>query len=57
MVATHDWDLFGAKKAGLSTAYVKRKNKIFHPYYLQADYSASNLVELIEQILKAKNGQ
>lgn len=55
MVATHDWDLFGAKKAGLSTAYVKRKEKNFHPYYLQADYSASNLLELIEQILKAKN--
>ena len=55
MVATHDWDLFGAKKAGLSTAYVKRKKQIFHPYYLQTDYSASNLPELIEQILKAEN--
>ena len=55
MVATHDWDLFGAKKAGLSTAYVKRKEQIFHPYYLQADYSASSLPELIEQILKTEN--
>ena len=26
MVATHDWDLFGAKKAGLKTAYIERKN-------------------------------
>ena len=31
MVATHDWDLFGAKKAGLTTAYIRRKNEIFNP--------------------------
>jgi len=38
MVATHDWDLFGANKAGLSTAYIKRKEVIYHPYYVQADF-------------------
>jgi 2-haloacid dehalogenase len=55
MVATHDWDLFGAKKAGLSTAYIKRKEQIYHPFYLQADFSASNLSELIRQIIKDGN--
>lgn len=25
MVATHDWDLFGAKRAGLTTAYIAAK--------------------------------
>lgn len=54
MVATHDWDLFGAKKAGLTTAYIKRKEEIYHPFYLQADFKASNLPELIQQIIKAK---
>lgn len=55
MVATHDWDLFGAKKAGLTTAYIKRKEHIYHPFYLQADFKASNLTELIQQIVLAKN--
>ncbi|MEX1014837.1 MAG: haloacid dehalogenase type II [Candidatus Paceibacterota bacterium] len=55
MVATHDWDLFGAKKAGLTTAYIKRKEEIYHPYYLQSDFNASNLPDLIRQIIKAEN--
>jgi 2-haloacid dehalogenase len=55
MVATHDWDLFGAKKAGLTTAYVKRKEEIYHPFYLPADFNASNLTELIQQIINAEN--
>jgi len=54
MVATHDWDLFGAKKAGITTAYVKRSEQIYHPFYLQADFKASNLPELIQQIIGAK---
>ncbi|HEX8932010.1 MAG TPA: haloacid dehalogenase type II [Patescibacteria group bacterium] len=55
MVATHDWDLFGAKKAGLTTAYIKRKNEIYNPYYLQADYNSSDLQDLIKQIMKSEN--
>ena len=55
MVATHDWDLFGAKKAGLSTAYVKRKEEVYHPYYLKADFSNSNLPDLIHQIIDVIN--
>jgi 2-haloacid dehalogenase len=55
MVATHDWDLFGAKKAGLITAYIKRKEVIYNPFYLQADYSDSNLSDLIAQIIKLEN--
>ena len=53
MVAAHDWDLFGAKKVGLTTAYIKRTEQIFHPFYAQADFNASNLPELIQQITKA----
>ena len=51
MVATHDWDLFGAKKAGLRTAYIKRKETIYHPYYLQPDFGDSNLPNLIQQLI------
>ena len=55
MIATHDWDLFGAKKAGLSTAYIKRKEVIYHPYYLQADFKDSNLSDLVQQIIVIEN--
>ena len=51
MVATHDWDLFGAKKAGLRTAYIKRKEVLYHPYYLQPDFKDSNLPNLIQQLI------
>jgi 2-haloacid dehalogenase len=54
MVATHDWDLFGAKKAGLTTAYIERKKTIFNPYYLQPDISKSCLVELVQEIIRVK---
>lgn len=54
MVASHDWDLFGAKKAGLTTAYVKRKEEIYNPYYLQPDFKATNLLELVQQVIYAK---
>lgn len=54
MVATHDWDLFGAKKAGLTTAYVKRKEVIYHPFYLQADFKDSNLSDLIMQLIDTR---
>lgn len=52
MIATHDWDLFGAKKAGLKTGYVKRKNIIFNPYYPQPDIEGDNLFELVNKIMK-----
>ena len=55
MIATHDWDLFGAKKAGFSTAYIKRKEVIYHPFYLQPDFKDSNLLNLIQQIIDIEN--
>jgi len=52
MVATHDWDLYGAKNAGLKTAYIERKKEIFNPHYTQPDIVKSNLVELVQKIVK-----
>lgn len=52
MVATHDLDLFGAKKAGLKTAYIKRKEEIFNPYYLQPDINKTSLVELVQEVIE-----
>ncbi|WP_435237669.1 haloacid dehalogenase type II [Psychromonas sp. PT13] len=52
MVASHDWDLFGAKKIGLTTAYIKRKEEIFNPYYPRPDYSDTDLYSLINKFIK-----
>lgn len=52
MVAAHDWDLFGAKKAGLHTAYIKRKKDQYNPYYFKPDLSNSSLVDLARYITK-----
>ncbi|UJF16038.1 haloacid dehalogenase type II [Jeotgalibaca sp. MA1X17-3] len=54
MVATHDWDLFGAKKVGLVTAYIKRKEDQYNPYCLKPDLSDSNLIDLAKQIINSK---
>ncbi len=54
MVAAHDWDLFGAQKAGLKTAYISRKGEIYNPYYLPANFKDSNLPDLIQQIIDAE---
>ncbi len=51
MVAAHDWDLFGAKKAGLKTAYIERKKTIFNPYYPLPDFKARDMRDLIKQII------
>ena len=51
MVATHDWDLFGAKKAGLKTCYIKRKKQLYNPIYIEPDYSGTSLTQLMSQIL------
>ena len=54
MVATHDWDLFGAKKAGFKTAYIKRKKEIFNPHYLQPDINKTSLIELVQEVINIK---
>jgi len=51
MIACHDWDLFGAKKAGLQTAYIKRKNTIYNPFYAQPDISKDNLIDIAKTII------
>ncbi len=51
MVATHDWDLYGAKQVGLNTAYIRRKRTIYNPYYDKPDISSDNLVDIIKEII------
>lgn len=55
MVASHDWDLYGAKKVGMQTAYINRKNSIFYPCYLEPDIADDNMVKLAKKIIKLKD--
>lgn len=54
LVATHDWDLYGAKKEGLVTAYIKRKKDQYNPYYLKPDLKETHLGLLVERIIQYK---
>lgn len=54
MVACHDWDLYGAKKVGFTTAYVERTKEVFNPIYPKADIYETDLVELIKKIVDIK---
>ena len=52
MVATHDWDLYGAKKAGMKTAYIERGRELFHKHYPSPDLRSANLKDLAQQIIE-----
>ncbi len=50
MVACHDWDLAGARKAGLSTAFVSRPGMSYAACFPPPDLSAANFRELAERL-------
>lgn len=50
MVASHDWDLYGAKSVGMKTAYIDRKHSIFYPCYPKPDIEDMDLIYLAEKI-------
>tara|TARA_R110001606_G_scaffold395213_1_gene567083 strand:- start:84486 stop:85340 length:855 start_codon:yes stop_codon:yes gene_type:complete len=54
MVAAHGWDIDGADKAGLQTAFVQRKGKVLFPLAAQPDYSVLDINELASTLAKFK---
>ena len=46
MVAAHAWDIAGAKKAGLQTAFIARAGKALYPLAAAPDYSVKDVQEL-----------
>ena len=55
MIASHDWDILGAKKAGFRTGYIFRKQMPLNPLYPTADVVSSELLGLVQQIITPKN--
>jgi 2-haloacid dehalogenase len=50
MVAAHGWDITGAQKAGLKTAFIQRKGKVLFPLAAEPDYLVADVVGLAKQL-------
>lgn len=46
LAAVHPWDIDGAKRAGLRTAWINRQQQPYPSYFLAPDYSVTELPEL-----------
>lgn len=54
MVAAHGWDIAGADKAGLQTAFVRRPGKVLFPLADKPDYNVLDVNELVKTLEKFK---
>ncbi len=52
MVAAHDWDVFGALRAGCDGAFIARNGKAYHPLYEKPDVTGPDLRSVTEQIFR-----
>ena len=52
LVAVHPWDIEGAHRAGLSTAWINRTGTTYPSYFEAPDFTASSLVHL-EELLRS----
>lgn len=55
MVAAHAWDLAGAKKSGLRTAFVRRSGATLYPNVDAPDYSIADLTELADFLIEEES--
>ncbi|GAB3001840.1 haloacid dehalogenase type II [Cyclobacterium sediminis] len=51
MIAAHPWDLLGAARAGLQTAFIKRAGKSDYPLSPKNDFVAEDLLQLSNQLI------
>lgn len=54
LVAAHAWDIAGACRSGLKTAYITQEEKDYLPVYPQPEVVADNLVEAANKIITEK---
>jgi 2-haloacid dehalogenase len=57
MVACHDWDLAGAKAAGMLTAFVTRPGMAFSQAYPPPDITVAAFTELVEASDRLESGR
>lgn len=51
MVAAHPWDLAGAEKAGMQTAFIQRPATSVYPLVAVPDYTITNLNQLVGELI------
>ena len=51
LIAAHDWDCHGAKRAGLTTGWVSRKPGAFGAPFAPPDVAGKNLIEVVDKLL------
>lgn len=51
LIAAHPWDILGANRAGLRTAFIRRSGKALFGESSKAEFTAADLAELAEQLL------
>jgi len=54
MVAAHGWDIAGADKAGMQTAFIRREGKVLFPLADQPDYNVNDVKNLADKLAKFK---
>ncbi|RBP53685.1 haloacid dehalogenase type II [Arenicella xantha] len=54
MVAAHGWDIAGASKAGLQTAFIHRQGKVLFPLAAKPDYNVLDVNELASTLAQLK---
>jgi 2-haloacid dehalogenase len=51
LVAAHDWDVFGALRAGCRGAYIARQGRMYHPFFEKPDVMGPDLNKVTDRIL------
>jgi len=57
LIAAHDWDVHGARCAGLQTAYICRSGVAASPLFHPADVAGIDLPTVVEQLLRSKRAR
>ncbi len=51
MIAAHGWDIVGAKRAGLKTAFIERKGKTPYPLGENPDISGKTILDIANKLI------
>jgi 2-haloacid dehalogenase len=52
LIAAHDWDVFGALRAGCRAGFIARGGRIYHPLFVEPDIMGPDLNKVTDQILE-----